>query len=77
MFRFDLKRKHHDDVTERKELRTRLQCKNFQWYLEHVYPELEVPDDNYIAAGEVRTQRLSKYLRNKRKFNFLLRKKFP
>lgn len=62
MFRFDLKRKHHDDVTERKELRTQLQCKNFQWYLEHVYPELEVPDDNYIAAGEVRTQLPSKYL---------------
>ncbi|XP_002167311.3 polypeptide N-acetylgalactosaminyltransferase 13 isoform X1 [Hydra vulgaris] len=52
--RFDLKRKKHDDVTARVKLRSKLQCKSFQWYLENVYPELEIPDDKFLAAGEIR-----------------------
>ena len=52
-FRFDLKRKEHDDITERLALRRKLGCKNFKWYLNNIYPELEIPDDNYLATGEV------------------------
>jgi len=52
--RFDLKHKKHDDVAERKKLRENLQCKSFDWYLKNVYPELEIPDDNYIEAGQIR-----------------------
>lgn len=40
------------DVTEQKELRNKLQCKSFKWFLSNVYPELEVPD-NVISFGSV------------------------
>lgn len=52
--RFDLQHKKHDDVSDRKKLREDLKCKSFDWYLKNVYPELEIPDDNYIEAGQIR-----------------------
>ncbi|XP_065342596.1 polypeptide N-acetylgalactosaminyltransferase 2 [Cloeon dipterum] len=41
------------NIQSRLELRDRLQCKPFKWYLEHVYPELTVPDSMDIAFGSV------------------------
>ncbi|XP_063227799.1 polypeptide N-acetylgalactosaminyltransferase 5 isoform X2 [Bacillus rossius redtenbacheri] len=41
------------DVSERKELRKKLQCKSFRWYLENIYPESQMPLD-YFYLGDVR-----------------------
>ncbi|XP_065157687.1 polypeptide N-acetylgalactosaminyltransferase 5-like isoform X1 [Atheta coriaria] len=41
------------DVTSRRELRERLQCKSFRWYLEHIYPESQMPLD-YYYLGDIR-----------------------
>ena len=41
------------DISERIELRKRLQCKNFSWYLQNVIPELGIPDLNPLGRGEV------------------------
>ncbi|KAK5972274.1 hypothetical protein GCK32_003863, partial [Trichostrongylus colubriformis] len=45
------------DLTERKLLRERLQCKSFKWYLDNVIPEKFIPDENVYAYGHVRTER--------------------
>ena len=40
------------DVTDRKRLRDKLNCKSFQWYLTNIYPESLMPND-YYSLGEV------------------------
>ena len=42
----------YGDVSERKALREKLQCKSFKWFLDHVAPAL--PYHQLIAAGEFR-----------------------
>ncbi|EFX67256.1 hypothetical protein DAPPUDRAFT_218737 [Daphnia pulex] len=41
------------DVSSRRSLRKKLQCKSFRWYLENVYPESQMPLD-YFFLGEIR-----------------------
>lgn len=44
------------DLTQQIQLRKKLQCKSFRWYLENVYPDLEAP--LVKASGLVRAQRM-------------------
>lgn len=41
------------DLTHRKQLRQKLRCKSFKWYLDNVYPEKFIPDENVQAHGQV------------------------
>jgi len=50
-FNYDLG--DYGDVSSRKLLRQKLQCKSFKWYLQEVYPEQFIPGDA-VASGEVR-----------------------
>ncbi|CAF1164398.1 unnamed protein product [Adineta ricciae] len=43
----------YGNVTSRKLLREKLQCKSFGWYLKEIYPELYIPNDT-LASGDVR-----------------------
>ena len=40
------------DVSERKELRKKLNCHSFDWYVKNIYPDLFVPGEA-LASGEV------------------------
>ncbi|XP_061698633.1 polypeptide N-acetylgalactosaminyltransferase 3 [Syngnathoides biaculeatus] len=42
------------DISKRIDLRERLQCKSFSWYLKNVYPEVFMPDLNPLRFGSVK-----------------------
>ncbi|KAJ0063809.1 hypothetical protein NL108_006778 [Boleophthalmus pectinirostris] len=46
------------DISERVALRERLQCKNFEWYLDNVYPEMR-KYSNTVFYGEMRNSEAS------------------
>ena len=47
-----VKQTNYGNVTDRLQLREKLQCKSFIWYLENIYPESLMPA-RYFALGSV------------------------
>ncbi|XP_035313862.1 polypeptide N-acetylgalactosaminyltransferase 3 [Cricetulus griseus] len=50
-----VKQKSFGDLSKRFEIKKRLQCKNFTWYLNTVYPEVYVPDLNPVISGYIKS----------------------
>lgn len=44
----------YGDISDRLNLRERLQCKNFTWYLNTIYPEIFIPDLSPDKFGAIR-----------------------
>ncbi|XP_078057371.1 polypeptide N-acetylgalactosaminyltransferase 6-like [Mustelus asterias] len=44
------------DLSERFQLKERLKCKNFTWYLRNVYPEIFVPDFSPVRYGAIKNK---------------------
>jgi len=44
-------------LEERKQLRQRLQCKNFEWYMYNIIPEVPVPPMNAVLYGEIKNSK--------------------
>lgn len=55
----ELKNVDAGDVSERLALREKLQCKDFRWYLQNIYPESSMPVDfHHVGAVSKQKKRL-------------------
>uniref|UniRef100_A0A0L8HM44 Polypeptide N-acetylgalactosaminyltransferase n=1 Tax=Octopus bimaculoides TaxID=37653 RepID=A0A0L8HM44_OCTBM len=44
----------YGDISERLELKRKLKCRPFKWYLQNVYPELKIPENQDMLYGMIR-----------------------
>lgn len=61
------------DLSARQELRKKLKCKNFKWYLDNVYTSKYIPDEDVIAYGRVRNSSYNLPVFNKLSFDAQVR----
>ncbi|CAF1553477.1 unnamed protein product [Rotaria magnacalcarata] len=54
LHRRELLGKDFGDVEDRRAIRTRLNCHSFKWFLDNVFPEKFILDENVLAHGELR-----------------------
>ncbi|XP_053570375.1 polypeptide N-acetylgalactosaminyltransferase 4 [Bombina bombina] len=53
------RKEKYGDISERKVIRERLQCKSFDWYLRNVFPDLHIPEDRPGWHGAIRSMGIS------------------
>ncbi|POI35733.1 hypothetical protein CIB84_000514 [Bambusicola thoracicus] len=56
----ELRTRNYGNITDRVELRKRLNCKSFKWYLDNIYPEMQVSGPNAKAPQPVFINRAQK-----------------
>jgi len=60
---------NYGDVSDRKLLRKQLECKDFKWYLDNIYPDLHIPEDRPGFYGAVSKSILRLYSQSKLELN--------